>query len=123
MVPDYERRPDTDRAASDARAAEALAGVVDAPAVSLVREDGRAPYLRDAPAVRALGLGIRPELVREQRLDLRGRVIANAHDLALAQIIRNPGFETRRGCTALPQHEFTRDYWGSRTSRDRKSVV
>lgn len=44
-----------------------------------------------------IGQGIVRDLVKQGRIDLRGRVVTNAEDVAaLAQVYRNPKFETFR---------------------------
>ena len=100
--PEYERRPDTDESKSDELARGAV-NDVRAAAESAVsaRADARGlAHLRSPAAVplpRLHALGITPELVRTQRLDLRDRVITGAHDLAsLVQGVRDPRIETLR---------------------------
>ena len=92
----YERRPGTDAAASRIRANAAIAAVGTAArtAVSARAADRGAP-LRSGTGLRALG--ITPELVNTQRIDLRGAIISNPHDLAsLMQAARDPRIETLR---------------------------
>ena len=90
--PDYERRPGTDRDKSDELASGAITDLTDAArsAVSAREPDG-STHLRPGPAVSLHALGITPELVRTERLDLRDHVISGVHDLAsLAQVARDP---------------------------------
>lgn len=51
----------------------------------------------DTGGVRTLGLAIRRDLIQKGRVDLRGRPVRSAEDLAaLAQVYRDPRFETFR---------------------------
>jgi predicted RNA methylase len=98
-VPDYERRPGTDRARSE-RDVRDILDRVDAAgrrAVSAGRVAEAPLQRRGGGAPRLQGLGITPALVRTHRLDIRGQQIRDIHDLAsLAQVVRDPRTETLR---------------------------
>ena len=72
--PDYDRRPGTDRAASDVRVTGALDDLAAATDAVSARAPGRPPYLRSGRGVSLHALGITPELVNTGRVDLRGHV-------------------------------------------------
>lgn len=106
----YERRPiqgalpfgvDSEAEAAQ-RVTDAARGGINAAAaaahtaVSARSETGPA-RVRPSTGLQLRALGITPELVSRQRLDLRGHVIHGPTDLAsLAQVARDPRFETLR---------------------------
>lgn len=91
----YARRPGTNVTKSTDLAQRAIADLVTVE-TSAVSARRLPTSVRSAPVVRALG--ITPELVKEERLDLRGhRLTGGAHEIAaLAQVARDPRFETLR---------------------------
>lgn len=89
----YAKRDHTDSAKSDALATAAV-GDLDHAADSVRSAGG---VFRTGSGATVLGLGFTPSLIRTGRVDLRGRIVRSARDLArLAQVWRDPRFETFR---------------------------
>ena len=103
--PEYAVREGVNKQEAQTLAQEALAdlqrvGQLDlfASAGALApRESATGRGREEAGGVRTLALGIRADLVKQGRVDLRGRMVKSDRDLAeLAQVYRDPRYETFR---------------------------